>query len=198
MIFHLYNNRTRSVSLTSFFSCWSRRLWHLAGLLKLEFNVYRLRVQGACIASTAVCSNVILHGRHLTIGEFCSVGNIYVQAFGGVTIGNCVVINDGVTLITGSHDPNSQDYRFLCKDIVIRDYAWIAMNVTVLPGVTIGKGAVVGAGSVVTKNVPDYQIVVGNPARRIKERFCLVFTYRPSYWFGPVSAWISRDIFRKT
>ena len=50
------------------------------------------------------------------------------------------------------------------KDIIINDGVWIGMNSIILPGVTIGKKAVVAAGSVVTKNVPDYCIVAGNPA----------------------------------
>lgn len=47
-------------------------------------------------------------------------------------------------------------------------YIWIGVNVTILPGVTIGENAVVGAGAVVTKDVPDNAVVVGNPARVIK------------------------------
>ncbi|MCB0501084.1 MAG: hypothetical protein KDD32_00210 [Bacteroidetes bacterium] len=52
---------------------------------------------------------------------------------------------------------------------MIKDKAWIGFNVIILKGVTIGEGAVVGAGSVVTKDVPDYTIVVGNPAKLIKK-----------------------------
>ena len=55
------------------------------------------------------------------------------------------------------------------KDIIINDGVWIGMNSIILPGVTIGKKAVVAAGSVVTKNVPDYCIVAGNPAKIIRE-----------------------------
>jgi maltose O-acetyltransferase len=53
------------------------------------------------------------------------------------------------------------------KEVLIMDDAWIGFNATVLRGVTIGRGAVIGACSVVTENVPDYAIVVGNPARII-------------------------------
>jgi acetyltransferase-like isoleucine patch superfamily enzyme len=52
--------------------------------------------------------------------------------------------------------------------IVIKDKAWIGFNVIILKGVTIGEGAVIGAGSVVTKDIPDYAVVGGNPARVIK------------------------------
>ena len=52
--------------------------------------------------------------------------------------------------------------------IIIKDKAWIGFNCIIMKGVTIGEGAVIGAGSVVTKNVPDYAIVGGNPAKVIK------------------------------
>lgn len=55
------------------------------------------------------------------------------------------------------------------KPIYIKNHAWIGMNAIILKGVTIGEGAIVGAGSVVTKDVPDWTIVGGNPAKVIKE-----------------------------
>ena len=58
------------------------------------------------------------------------------------------------------------------KTIKIGNDVWIGMNACVLPGVEIGDGAIIGAGSVVTKDVPAYAIVVGNPAKVIKYRFC--------------------------
>jgi acetyltransferase-like isoleucine patch superfamily enzyme len=51
--------------------------------------------------------------------------------------------------------------------IVIEDDVWIGFNATVLKGVTIGRGAIIGASTVVTKDVPPYAIVVGNPQRQI-------------------------------
>ena len=55
-----------------------------------------------------------------------------------------------------------------CRTILIKAYAWIGAGATVLPGVSIGRHAVVGAGAVVTKDVPDYGVAVGNPAKVIK------------------------------
>lgn len=56
-----------------------------------------------------------------------------------------------------------------CKPIKICNDAWIGMNVTILKGVTIGEGAIVGACSVVTKDVPEWTVVAGNPAHVVKE-----------------------------
>ncbi len=54
------------------------------------------------------------------------------------------------------------------KEIIIKDDVWIGFNATILKGVTIGKGAIVGACTIVTEDIPDYAVVVGNPARIIK------------------------------
>lgn len=55
-----------------------------------------------------------------------------------------------------------------CKPIRIQKGAWIGANAVILAGVSVGKYAIVGAGAVVTKDVPDYAVVVGNPAKVIK------------------------------
>ena len=72
-----------------------------------------------------------------------------------------------VQLISNNHDP--YDLNVLtCKPVEIGDYAWIGAGATVLPGVCIGRHAIIGAASVVTKDVPDYAVAVGNPAKVIK------------------------------
>ena len=55
-----------------------------------------------------------------------------------------------------------------CEEIVIKKGAWIGAGASILPGVTVGKYAIVGAGAIVTKDVPDYAVVVGIPAKVIK------------------------------
>lgn len=55
------------------------------------------------------------------------------------------------------------------EPVLVKSFAWIGTRCIILPGVTIGKGSIVGAGSVVTKDVPDYHLVAGNPARVIKD-----------------------------
>ena len=88
-------------------------------------------------------------------------------ARGGITIEDDVQIAGNVSLLTNNHDP--YDRMILpCKPILIKKGAWIGANVVVLRGISIGKHAIVGAGSVVTKDVPDYAVVAGNPAKVIK------------------------------
>jgi acetyltransferase-like isoleucine patch superfamily enzyme len=57
----------------------------------------------------------------------------------------------------------------LGKEIHVGEDCWIGGNVVILPGVTIGRGSTVGAGSVVTKSVPEFTVVAGNPARVVRK-----------------------------
>lgn len=102
-----------------------------------------------------------------------------------ISIGNFVSIGEEVKfLLGGEHQYNNfstfpfkvlflnQTTEALTKGaIIVEDDVWIGNGATILSGVTIGKGSIVGAASVVTKNVPPYAIVAGNPARIIKYRF---------------------------
>ncbi|WP_037296647.1 acyltransferase [Ruminococcus flavefaciens] len=93
--------------------------------------------------------------------------NMLAMARGGITIEDDVQIAGNVSLLTNNHDP--YDRMILpCKPILIKKGAWIGANVVILRGISVGKHAIVGAGSVVTKDVPDYAVVVGNPAKVVK------------------------------
>ncbi|KAF3011329.1 hypothetical protein E8E14_005211 [Neopestalotiopsis sp. 37M] len=91
-----------------------------------------------------------------------------------VSIGSRTLIGPNVSLFSGTHplDPdlrNGTNGPELGGTITIGEDCWIAGNVIILPGITIGNGCTIGAGSVVTKNVPDYHCVAGNPARIIRK-----------------------------
>lgn len=120
--------------------------------------------EGSYIAAPlngAVVDNMKI-GRNVFINS-----NLLAMARGGITIEDNVQIAGNVSLLTNNHDPYNR-MLLPCKPILIKRGAWIGANAVILPGISIGKHSIVGAGSVVTKDVPDYAVVVGNPARVIK------------------------------
>ena len=93
---------------------------------------------------------------------------------GNIIFGNNVMIGPKTVIWGRDHGMElgapMKDQAHIKEDIVIGNDVWIAANVTILKGIRIGDGAVIGAGAVVTKSVPEYAIVVGNPARIVKYR----------------------------
>ncbi len=98
-----------------------------------------------------------------------------IECSGGVSIGRYFHVGRGLTIFSTNHNYDSDvsipyDTIDVVKPVVIKDFVWCGSNVTIVPGVTIGEGVVIGAGTVVTKDVPDYAIIGGNPHRIIKYR----------------------------
>ncbi|MBD3797011.1 MAG: acyltransferase [Campylobacterales bacterium] len=87
-----------------------------------------------------------------------------------IKIGNNVIINSGVKIITASHNHNSIEYETTYKEVALQDYCWIATGATLLPGSEVGYGAIVGAESVIRGRVQDMSIMIGNPAVEVKKR----------------------------
>ena len=112
----------------------------------------------------------------MTIGENTWIGQeVFFHSAGNLRIGNEVGIGPRVMILTSSHEEAGRNLAILHSPlkfapVVIEDHADIGIGAIVLPGVTVGKGAQVGAGSVVTKNVPAYAVVAGNPARILRIR----------------------------
>jgi galactoside O-acetyltransferase len=121
----------------------------------------------------------------VTIGDRSYIGASHIVCHTGVTIGADVLISWGVTIV--DHDSHSIFWPLRKSDVelwhrgekswehvvvrrvVIGDKAWIGFGASILKGVTIGEGAVVGACSVVTRDVPAYAVVAGNPARVVRQ-----------------------------
>lgn len=91
-----------------------------------------------------------------------------LSASGGIEFEDGVMVAPGVRIATINHDLNNRHTIYTYGKVTIKKNAWLGMNVTVCPGVTIGRYAVVGAGAVVTKDIPDYAVVAGVPAKVIR------------------------------
>lgn len=90
-----------------------------------------------------------------------------MMSLGGIEIEDGVMMGPEVGLFSVNHDPDNIRV-IMTKKIHIKKNAWLGARVNVLPGVTIGEGAIIGTGSIVTKDIPDHAIAVGNPARVIR------------------------------
>lgn len=107
----------------------------------------------------------------IQIGQNAFINNgCFLDGRCGITIGKNVNISWDACILTLGHDPDDSLFSAIGAPVYIEDYAWIATRAMIMPGVRIGKGAIVGANSVVTKDVDDYAIVAGNPARFIRQR----------------------------
>lgn len=112
---------------------------------------------------------------YVSIGERTTVGEqSLIYASCNISIGNDVMIGPRLYVVDTQHGTELGLKMNLQKNrenpVIIGDDCWIGANVTILPGVKLGNGCVVGAGSVVLKDVPDYTVVAGVPARVIRKR----------------------------
>jgi len=122
--------------------------------------------------------NEFRNPENISIGDHVYIGpNGAFFGEGRIEIKKGVIIGPKCTIYTANHDFNSldlesipYDYNIIVKKVTIYDFVWIGGNVIVVPGVKIGKFAVIAAGSVVTKDVPPYAVMGGNPAEIIKFR----------------------------
>ncbi len=132
-----------------------------------------LRLLGSQIGkgSFIMKKNYYMYAWRLKLGEYSHINQgCIIDARAGITIGDNVSISHRCIIMTGGHDVQSRYFSGKWESIQIDDYAWIGVGATVLQGVHIGKGAVVCAGAVVNKNVPDFAIVGGIPAKIIGKR----------------------------
>jgi maltose O-acetyltransferase len=111
-------------------------------------------------------------------------GRVAIESYGQVTIGRNVLMNE-IDLFSTQHDIDDPEMKGDRRTITIGDYVWMPHKIIVLPGVRIGSHAVIGTGSVVAQDVPDYGVAVGNPARVVKERARVKYTYVPAFGSRP-------------
>lgn len=157
---------------------------HKARVFNIQKDISKISIKENSFINGEL--TVYKHGGEIKIGQYCFIGeHTKIWSAKEILIGDRVLIAHNVNI----HDCNDhpidakqrhQHYKRIMstghpddifldeRKIIIEDDVWIGFNATILKGVTIGKGAIVGACSVVTKDVPPYTIVVGNPAKIIK------------------------------
>jgi len=175
----------------------SLQLWNKFNFERLdvssEAKVNFFRIRGEKNGKLKIGKASIVHanlsferaGAEIIIGERTFIGKSHLVAATRILIEDDVLISWGVTIV--DHNSHSLSYSQRSQDILdwqlgkknwsnvvskavhISSKSWIGFNSIILKGVTIGEGAIVGAGSVVTKDVPAWTIVAGNPAKVIRE-----------------------------
>lgn len=120
-----------------------------------------------------VLLNISHPGSSILIGNNVGISGSTIKAASHVSIGNNVLIGSGCLISDSDSHPLILEDRYdhsklISKPIIIEDDVFIGARAIILKGVTIGKGAVVGAGSVVSKDVPPFTVVAGNPAKVVK------------------------------
>jgi len=109
-------------------------------------------------------SNISI-GKDTIIGDHC-----FLDGRAPLKIGNHVGIASQVLIYNDEHNINSPDYGNSFGPVEIGDYVFIGPRAIILPGIKIGQGAVVAAGAIVTKDIPDFEIWGGIPAKKINDR----------------------------
>jgi putative colanic acid biosynthesis acetyltransferase WcaF len=158
--------------------------WRTIGGLLFRVTPFRLGIVRRFLLSAfgaAVDREAFVHPtcriyapRMLSLGErSCLAAGVDCYCVDRIEIGDDVTVSQDAFLCTASHDIDRADRPLVTAPIRIGRGAWIFARATILPGVSVGEGAVVAACAVVTRDVPAYAVVAGNPARVVRQR-----TYR--------------------
>jgi len=145
------------------------------------FNVFKrnyIRLFGGVVGnSVTFYPGIRIHPlKNIIIGDKVDLAwGVIITTGGNVKIGARTLVGYRTIIASQNHIiPSKKGQIFgsghIYQDVNIESDVWIGANCVILPGIKIGKGSIIGAGSVVTKNVPAYTIVAGNPARILKFR----------------------------
>ena len=189
----LWQNRVSfPTNSKGFYRAWGKRIFSFPELIRRNKRRMALVQRGAQIHETAELGEVNIggHKSNLAIGAFTFLGKVNVALHCPVIIGSRVCINDGVHILSASHDVSDPKWNLVKSSIIIDDYVWIGIGAMILPGVHLGRGAVVGAGAVVCKSVAPGNIVVGNPAKPISKVRSELLDYNPCEFLAANRAWL--------
>ena len=128
-------------------------------------ELFDRKLDGVRILTPFICDfgNRVKFGKGVFINH-----SAILSASGGIEFEDGVMLAPGVRIATINHDMNERHTKYTYGKVLIKKNAWIGMGATICPGVTVGEYAVVAAGAVVTKDVPDYAVVGGVPAKIIR------------------------------
>lgn len=140
---------------------------------QVRANVVRASL-GRCGAGVTIHTPVCFHlPERINVGADVSIAPyVHIWGAGSVEIGDRVMIgtHTSISSVTHDHKEEAMWRTVVLKPVVIADDVWIGSNVVIMPGVSVGRGAVIGAGAVVTRDVPEFSIAVGVPAKPITVR----------------------------
>jgi putative colanic acid biosynthesis acetyltransferase WcaF len=162
-------------------SAWQVQLWWLVqatlfrGSPQFAYGFRRalLRMFGARIGKGVIIrpTATVTYPWKVSIGDHAWVGDDAVlYSLGQISIGAHAVVSQRSYLCGGDHDYALVDFPIRGRDVCIGEQAWVAADVFVAPGVTVGAGAVVGSRSSVFKDLPPGMVCMGNPCRPVKPR----------------------------
>jgi maltose O-acetyltransferase len=146
------------------------KVWADSPSTKQHFRRLYFKLKGVTFDKrTYVGANFTIRTRgNIKIGDRVSFGaDTKLYSYAQITIGDDFISAKGLTINTGSHDPNT--LVPFSAPVVIGNRVWCGMDVTILPGITIGDDVCIGAGSIVTKDIPSNSAAVGVPAKVIKD-----------------------------
>lgn len=147
--------------------------YHTSPQFMYGWRRFLLKAFGAKLGKNVLLrpSSSITYPWKVKIGDNSWIGDdVVLYSLGDIEIGKNVVISQKSYICTGSHDYSKIDFAIYQKKITIEDEAWLATDVFVAPGVTIGRRTVVGARSSVFKDLPEGKICMGSPVKVIKDR----------------------------
>lgn len=136
-----------------------RKIFYLISGVKLPFS------------STIHLGANFFNPTNVSIGENTIIGDhCFLDGRAPLTIGNHVDIASQVLIYNDEHDINSPNFGNSFGSVTIGDYVFIGPRAIIMPNVSIGRGAVVAAGAIVTKDIPDFEVWGGVPAKKISDR----------------------------
>ena len=143
--------------------------------IKRKYYTFRVKRVSKSCGNDLTVNNFSYITPNTTLGNNVNFNGMKIQGTANVAIGDNFHSGIECMIITDSHNYEGEaipyDDTVISKDVVIEDNVWLGNRVIVLPGVTIGDGAVIAANAVVTKDVPAYAVVGGNPAKIITKKY---------------------------